>query len=123
MNLINGLRVHDAVVVNLTLGTRSEFEFRRVDSTSVRLALDGCIAFGAVGLRNNAIVLSAQLYDLATQQPSTEDWNVLVGGDFLPSEVDISEFKRAGSTLVSISCSFGGSISVLCNTVAVEQFE
>ena len=121
--LIPGLRVHDAAVTSVRLGQSSAIEFRRLDGSCVRLAMSGCSEFGTIGFRSSAIVSTVQVFSLADhlEEVPIAGWRTLVGDDFIPSADEISALSRTARLLVSISCSYGGELAVMCDSVAVEE--
>lgn len=124
LQLIPGLRVHDARLFRVTLAQdESWFDFSRTDGSRVRLLLWGCDAFGVVGLRERAVVLSVEVFLLSDQgaSPDEEHWRTLVGADYQPSAADIEEYRRRASHLIWINNSLGGSVAVLCQGFHVKE--
>lgn len=122
LRLIPGLRVHDAVVEHLVLGSQSELSFARSDGSRVVLTMKDCAAWGAIGLRSQPIVLTVQEFKLeeGPQLVPQEVWNTLVAGDYEPDAKAITSFCAQRPRLVFIECSFGGSLALLCLEVSVD---
>jgi hypothetical protein len=79
-----------------------------------------------VGFHGNAILSEVFLWDLASvpeAQLSGSDgaWYVLFGGDISPArlraEAQILQRRAQYSKLALISCSYGGAMALLCNSV------
>lgn len=123
LRLVPGLRVHDATVISVQLGFVCCVEFRRLEGSHVRLVMLECSEFGVVGLRNFAIVSTVQAFAMAenAQEVTADHWRTLVGGDFEPSAADIVGLSRTARVLVSIDCSFGGALAVMCDSARVEE--
>ncbi|MBL8918054.1 MAG: hypothetical protein JNJ54_04265 [Myxococcaceae bacterium] len=124
LQLIPGLRVHDATVLRVMLcQPECLLEFERVDGSKVGLVLNGCSAFGVVGLRERAIVLSVEAYHLRDDKPppTDEHWRTLVGGDYQPGAHEFDRYRSANDYLVSVNNSFGGALVILCRSFVVEE--
>lgn len=85
--------------------------------------MSDCSGFGSTGLRSWPIVSTVQVFELAehAHEVSAVDWQTLVGGDFTPSQAEISKMSSSAPRLVTISCAFGGALAVLCDSVSVEE--
>ncbi len=110
-------------MISVQLGVVSTVEFRRLDGSHTRLVMTDCSEFGAVGLRNSAIVSTVQAFGMNqhAEEVTVDHWRTLVGGDFDPSAADIAGLSRTARVLVSIDCSFGGALAVMCDSVRVEE--
>lgn len=117
------LRVHDGTLISVQLGVLCSVEFRRLDGTNTRLVMTECSEFGVVGLRKFAIVSTVQAFAMNehAEEVAVDHWRTLVGGDFDPSAADIASLSRTARVLVSIDCSFGGALAVMCDSVQVEE--
>lgn len=99
---------------------RAAVEFQRLDGSSVRLVMADCSGFGSTGLRSWPIVSTVQVFELAehAHEVSAVDWQTLVGGDFSPSQAEISKMSSSAPRLVTISCAFGGALGFAFVNVA-----
>lgn len=123
LRLVPGLRVHDATMLSVQFGVVCSVEFRRSDGSHTRLVMTECSEFGVVRLRHLAIVSTVQAFAMneRAEEATVEHWRTLVGGDFEPSAADIASLGRTGRLLVSIDCSFGGALAVMCDAVRVDE--
>ncbi len=120
LQLIPNLRVHDGSIERVELGESGRIVFRRLDGSRVQLVFPVVIDCGAIGYRKNAVVASAEAFDLEQMPAPTEAWETLVGRDYRPDEAERTTRAKAGRWLVRISTSFGGELAIHCSSFEIE---
>jgi hypothetical protein len=126
--MVGGFPIHDANLLELEYRRSESIYLRCIHPTGKTLhaRFNEPGEFGMIGFRGDAILSEVFLWDLASvpeAQLSGSDgaWNVLFGGDLpatdLPAAARARQRKAQYSTLALISCSYGGTMALLCNSV------
>jgi hypothetical protein len=122
--------IHDAVVQAFEFDLSGGFKLRlRGQAGEERLlSLRGVARFGFNDFVNGAIVSDVFCWEVGgaiLSEICTDAWRVVLGGNYVEDDLD-ALIKRLtaqyqGYLLVFVECSYGGSIVVICNDLALES--
>jgi hypothetical protein len=121
LQLIPGLRVHDAVIEHITLGEPCSVRFRRVDGSLVELRMTSSTRYGATGLMSSPIVHSVEKFDARGAVPP-DTIRVLSGGYWVQGD-GWRNLVGEARFIVGMSFSYGDGLAVACNEVHVVELE